>query len=116
MPPYPLVEFVLSVGAWDFAGEALPDTGCEVGIVIPKGVGIEIDADPGSRLVKFADGRERYAPSWPAVVELEGRRFSVEAVAVGEGFLMGRELLDQLEICFEFGRNLRLRFQNEEQC
>jgi hypothetical protein len=38
---------------------------------------------------------------------------AVEVAALGNRYLLGREILDQLEICFQFGRSVRLRFADE---
>jgi predicted aspartyl protease len=112
--PYPLLEFVLSVGTWDTAGEAYPDTGFEGGLAIPLGVGREILAEPDLIPLRLADRSTVEADSWSGELELEGHRFRVEVVALGSRFLLGREVLDQLEICFEFGRHVRLRFADAQ--
>ena len=112
MLPYPFVEVVVSVGTWDFAVEAYPDTGFEGGLSIPLGMAREIVAEAQWSAVRLADGVEREVPSWPAVLELEGRRFDVGVVAIGRGSLLGREVLDLLEICFHFGREVRLQFRD----
>ena len=110
MPPYPYVEFILSVGTWEYAGEAVPDTGSEVGISIPRYLRSEILADADEGVVRTADGRLQRVNQWPGTVELEGHRFNVDVVALGNSFLIGRAVLDQLEICFEYGRRVRLTF------
>jgi hypothetical protein len=112
MAAYPLVEFVLTVGGWDTEGEALPDTAFEGGLAIPVGVGREIVADPARTELVLADASLVRAPSWDGYLELEEHSFRVEVVALGSAFLIGREVLDQLEICFEYGERVRLRFRD----
>jgi predicted aspartyl protease len=114
VPVYPLVEFVLSVGTWDTDGEAYPDTGFEGGLALPVTVGREILADPDTILLRMADGTVRQVDAWEGELELNGRRFLVEVVALGSRCLLGREILDQVEICFAFGRQVRLRFADEQ--
>lgn len=113
LPPYPLIEFGLTIGTWDLWDVAYPDTGCETGIAIPVGAGKEVLAPPVSITMQFADRRIERVPSWRGTVELDGHRFRVEVIAVGSTYLIGREVLDELEICFEFGRRVRLRFKGE---
>jgi hypothetical protein len=112
VPPYPLIEFELWVGTYTVTGEAYPDTGFDSGNLIPLGVGREILADPDWTPVRLADGTVRLARSWTGKVGLGEHTFSAEVVALGNRFLLGREVLDRLEICFEFGRQVRLRFRD----
>jgi len=110
VPNYPLIEFILSVGTWDTEGEALPDTGFEGGVAIPYGVAREIIADPDLVEIVTADGTLHEVDRWSGVLELDGHRVVVEVIGLGHQFLIGREVLDQLEICFEYGRRVRLTF------
>lgn len=113
MPAYPLIEFTLSIGSWDTSDEAYPDTGFDSGIAIPVGVGREVLADPTATLLRLADNTICEVESWTGLLELERHRFRIEVVALGNRYLIGREILDQLEICFEFGQRVRLRFGGE---
>jgi hypothetical protein len=112
-PAYPLVGFTLEVGTWDTAGEGYPDTGFEGGVTIPVGCGREVLAEPQSAPFRMADGTTVHAPSWTGVLEVDGHRFTVEVIAIGDSYLIGREILDQLEICFSYGREVRLSFRPE---
>ena len=113
MPAYPLLEFGLSIGTWETADYAYPDTGCESGLIIPVGVGREVVAPATVNPWELADGHVVKAKTWSGVVTIEGRRFRAEIAAVGSRYLLGREILDQFEICFEFGRAVRLRFTDQ---
>jgi hypothetical protein len=62
----------------------------------------------------LADGGVQFAPHWPAILDLQGHQFHIEAVGLGSRFLLGREVLDELEVCFEFGQRVRLRFRDQE--
>lgn len=101
------------VGTWDLDVEAYPDTGFEGGIAIPATVGVEILAEPDSTTLQLADRSLVEVPSWSGQIELHGHTLPVEVVALGSRFLLGREALDRLEICFQFGREVRLRFPDE---
>jgi predicted aspartyl protease len=114
MADYPRVEFVAAIGTWAFEGEAYIDTGFDGGLIIPAALQEDVLAEPAFNPVRLADNSIQVAPHWPARVELEGREFHTEAIGLGVRFLLGREVLDQLEVCFEFGRTARLRFRDED--
>src|SRR5690349_7278707 len=108
--PYPWIEFSLTIGTWDVADLAYPDTGFDGGLLVPIGVGREVLASPTWTPLRLADGEAVEVRSWTGELEIEGRTFHIEVAALGARYLLGREVLDQLELCFEFGRRLRLRF------
>jgi hypothetical protein len=111
--PYPLVEFSATVGTWEVVDYAYPDTGFDGGLIIPQGVGWEILAEPEITWLRMPDGERREVSSWDGSVILDGRPFRTEVTAFGPGYLIGRDILDQLEICFEFGEELRVRFERD---
>jgi len=113
MLSYPQIEIVLTVGGWDTAVEVWPDTAFDGGLAIPTGAAREILAEPYFTRLRLADDGVQRVAAWDGTVELEGRRFRCEIVALGSRYLLGREVLDQMEVCFEFGRTLRLRFRDE---
>jgi hypothetical protein len=92
MAAYPYIEFILEVGTWSTEGEAWPDTGFEGGAAIPLGVGREVVAEPDPAPWGLADGSRHRLDTWPGIVELDGRRFEVNVVALGERYLIGREV------------------------
>lgn len=108
--PYPYIDIGIVVGTWDATAHVCPDTGFEGGLMIPIGVGREILASP-SETPFLLPGRYRIeAPMWRGKLTLEDREFEADIVAYGDRFLLGREVLDNLEICFSFGREIRLNF------
>ena len=112
MPNYPHLEFALWIGTWSTEDIAYPDTGFEGGLTVPLGVVREVLAEPDTTLLRMADGAVRQVRAWRGVLELDGRQFEVEVVALGNRYLIGREVLDQLEICFKYGRKVELSFTN----
>ncbi len=108
--PYPWIEFGLSIGTWDVADLAYPDTGFDGGLLIPAGTGREVLASPAWVPMRLADGETIQVRSWGGIVEIADHRFPAEVAAMGTRYLLGREMLDQMEVCFEFGRRVRLRF------
>jgi predicted aspartyl protease len=111
--PYPWIEFGLTIGTFDVSDLAYPDTGFDGGLLVPAGVGREILASPTWTPLRLADGEVVEVRSWTGMLEIEGHPFRIEVASMGTRYLLGREVLDQMEVCFEFGRRLRLRFQDD---
>jgi hypothetical protein len=112
-PPYPEVELILTVGSWSAAVEAYLDTGFDGGLAIPVGAAREILAEPYRTSLRMADDDIERAPAWYGAVEVSERVFRCEVVALGSRYLLGREVLDQMEVCFEFGQAVRLGFRDD---
>lgn len=110
--PYPWIEFVLTIGTWDVVDAAYPDTGFEGGLLIPSGVGREIVTRATGIRLRLADGEIVRTRSWTGTIEIEDHPIPVEVAALGTRYLLDREVLDQMEVCFEFGRRLRLQFRD----
>ena len=109
--PYPQIQFALYVENEEYISEAIPDTGFSGDVLIPFGLGREI-VRPGREIGLALPSRQVFrADSWPAKLVLEGATFSVRAAAFGDEFLIGRGVLDRLEICFCFGKVVRLNFE-----
>jgi hypothetical protein len=112
-PPYPWIEFSLNIGTWDLYEDTYPDTAFDGGLIVPAGLGREILASPVRVPMQLADGSIVEAPSWRGTLEIEDHRFPVEVASMGTRYLLGRDVLDQMEVCFEFGQRIRLRFRDE---
>lgn len=108
----PRVELTLRLGTWETWVEAVVDTGFEGGLLIPASLEADIYAEPILRPVALADGIVRSAPHWDGMVILADRPFAAEVAGLGKGFLLGREVLDQVHICFEFGNRWVIRFRD----
>lgn len=106
---FPYIEFILTIGTWDYVGEAYADTGFEGGL-IPAGLGREVLGRSYWSEFAIPGGYVVSAMTWDGFIEIADRRHRVEVAAYGSRFLLGREILDQMEVCFVFGRELRIRF------
>ena len=109
MPQYPYLELGISIGTWDTVADVYPDNGFEGGLAIPFHLRHEIFAEPYLERVKTADGKVHAVPAWPGIVEIAGSRVRVQVLGLGDRFLIGREVLDQFEVCFMFGRRVAVR-------
>ncbi len=110
---FPFVEFALTIGTWDLIDFAYVDTGFESGLLIPEAVGNEIVAAPDWSYLRLPNEGLVLVKTWTGILSLADRTFRVDVAALGNRYLLGRDILDQLEVCFEFGEQLRIRFRDE---
>lgn len=110
MPHYPYLDIVLSIGTSELLGEALPDTGYDGDVIVPRLLASEIAAAPIQSVLRMADQHPVHVDTWDGQLDLNGAPFTVQISAFGDEFIVGRGVLNQLEICFCFGREVRLRF------
>jgi predicted aspartyl protease len=110
MSEYPRIGVVVSVGDWVWDEEALPDTGFSGGIVVPIDVIEDISAPAQAGELRLGNDQVVQAPWWDGEVSIGDLSLRTTVWALGRDFIVGREVLDQLEICFYFGREVRLRF------
>jgi predicted aspartyl protease len=104
---YPETEVILIVGTMDLTLPAWSDTGFEGGITIPASMRDDILADSVNTPVRLADGHTARVPTWVGSVEIAGRTFPCEIVALGNQVLLGLEVLNQMDVSFERGQRLR---------
>jgi predicted aspartyl protease len=101
------------VGTETFIADALPDTGYDGAVIIPAELSSEILAPMERRSLGIADKRGVKVQSWRGLVLIEDRTLKVRIHAFGDEYIIGRQVLDQMEICFEFGERVRLRFDRD---
>jgi predicted aspartyl protease len=111
-PVYPMVEFGLTVGTWDTVAFGHLDTGFDGGLIIPIGVGRDILSRSYWTLLELPDGTRVTTRAWYGTVTLEDRSFRAEIAELGSRYLIGREVLDRLSVCFEFGQRVKLTFRD----
>lgn len=109
--PYPYVEAVITIGIWSVIDYVWLDTGYEGGVIVPARLVDEIWAEPEREPFAMADGIIIRAPQWTGSIQIEDHSFqNVGIAAMGPRFLLGREVLDQMTVCFVRGREVRLEF------
>lgn len=113
MASYPFLEIAVTIGADTLFGEALPDTGYDGALIVPVEFRREIATAAERRILTMPDRHQVLVDSWDGKLLLGDRSFDVRIYAFDELFIIGREVLDQVEICFEFGRRVRIRFDGE---
>ena len=110
---YPRIDVIIFVGTFSTGSEALVDTACSAGAIIPASCEEEIDAAFEWEEFTLGDGRRVKVPAWDGLVDIEGRVFDARVSAIGNEVLVGMQVLSQLEITLSFGREIRMRFGEE---
>ena len=100
MSEYPLIEVAVMVEHQEFLGEALPDTGYDGSVIIPAYLITEDLGIPEFTSLRMADNTAWDVETWEGRLLIEDRTFEVPVHAFGDQFIVGREVLDQMEICF----------------
>ena len=109
--PYPYVEAIITIGTWSIVEFVCLDTGYDGGLIVPAKLVYEVSAEPDRGPFAMADGAVIRAPFWAGTVEIDDHIFNnIGIAAMGPRFLIGREVLDQMTVCFVRGREVRLEF------
>ncbi len=98
---YPYLEFRCQVGRRELGGEAYVDTGFDGGLVVPGSVFYAFREPPDSRaLLELGDGSVIQAPQYDGIIELGDRQMQASVICLGDECLLGREIIDRIQICF----------------
>jgi predicted aspartyl protease len=108
---YPYLEIVFAIGTGTFVESAYLDTGFEGGLLIPAYLQDEILGASVLSPLEIADGEIVYAPSWDGHVEVGPHKFRTEISALGRRFLLGRDVLDSLVVCFHSGKYVSVEIE-----
>ena len=84
-PPFPLIEFHLTVGTWDVVELGYVDTGFEGAVIIPDGAGREIAAAPNQWSPHLYGTRTFHLHKFPYLVVSLNSGTVVNVLAVAHG-------------------------------
>jgi hypothetical protein len=113
--PYPQVEVIARIGTMDLLLEAWLDTGFEGGLMVPASLRHEILSPYDDAPFRLADGHQVRVPAWSGEVEIAGHPFPCEIIGLGKQVLIGLEVLNQFDVEFSRGTELRFRFPGGEE-
>jgi hypothetical protein len=113
MSRFPYIEIGVRIGAEWFTGEALVDTGYDGELIIPLTLVPESSGAVSESNLVMPDGHVHEVDGWSAELLIEDHSFLVDATAFGDELIVGRDVISQMEVCFEFGRSIRIRFEDE---
>jgi predicted aspartyl protease len=105
---YPYLQVSCRVGNTQLRGRAYLDTGFDGGLVVPVN---EMGLAP-VRLtpIELGDGSLTWLPESRGEIEIGAARFRANVLFAGEEYLLGREVLDRMRVCFDRGKRLEIEF------
>ncbi len=105
---YPYLPFSCRVHDREFTGEGYVDTGYDGGLVIPESEGKGMPTALAIMPIELGDGKRIYVPHYVGTVSLEKKRFQATVYFLGNEYLIGRQIVDQLRLCFHHGEYLEI--------
>ncbi|MBI3914336.1 MAG: hypothetical protein HY327_09160 [Chloroflexi bacterium] len=84
------------------------DTGYDGGLVIPESERSGLPKPLTEIPVELGDGNRIYSAEYVGTLSLEGRQLDVTVLFLGNEYLIGREVVDQLRLCFHRGEFLEI--------
>lgn len=106
--PYPYLQVRCRVHDRDFNVSGYVDTGYDGGMVIPESERVGLPNPTREAIIQLGDGTHLYSAEYAGTLLLEGMRLKVTVLFLGNEYLIGREVVDQLHLCFHRGEYLEI--------
>jgi predicted aspartyl protease len=106
--PYPYLQVRCHIHQREFNVEALVDTGYDGGWVIPEPEYIGLPKPTREALLELGDGTRRISAEYVGTIALADKKLQVSVLFLGNEYLIGREVVDQLRLCFHRGEYLEI--------
>ncbi len=106
--PYPYLRVRRRVHERDFDVLGFVDTGYDGGLVIPESEQIGLPESAAIIPIQLGDGTRMRIGEYVGTLVLEGRQLKVTVLFLGNEYLIGREVVDQLRLCFHRGEYLEV--------
>lgn len=104
--PYLRVNCVIQRRVFDILGYV--DTGYEGGVIIPEAEGFGLLDSAEQVPIQLADGTLHFEVQYHGVLSFDGLEIPVSVLFLGKEYLIGREVVDQLHLCFHRGEYLEI--------
>jgi len=105
---YPYVSLRCQVGQWTFDAWAYADTGFDGGLIVPESEATKLGVPLKFTLVELGDGSRLLAPECEGSIQLGEAKMPILVLCLGNEYLLGREVLDRLRICFHRGERVEV--------
>ncbi len=106
--PYPYLQVRCRIHDREFDASGLVDTGFDGGLVIPVSQGRGMPEPPRQVIVRLGDGSLARTAEFVGTVSLGNKDMQVTVMFLGNEYLIGREIVDQLRLCFHHGQYLEV--------
>ncbi|MBI2916376.1 MAG: hypothetical protein HYY01_00125 [Chloroflexi bacterium] len=104
---YPYLKVRCRVRHWGAETWALVDTGFDGYLVLPREVGRQLGPADSIHRWGLADGARVATPSYYGLVDVVGiGEFSSKVTVLGNEYILGRGIIDQLRVTFDRGRRI----------
>jgi predicted aspartyl protease len=110
---YPYLDITCWVGAQKLQGSAYVDTGFDGCLIVPEAEAKKLMVPFHPTVVELGDGSLRLAHEHRGVIEIGQARFRATVLFLGNEYLLGREVVDRMRICFHWGERLEVEFQRQ---
>ena len=106
--PYPYLQVRCRIHDRIFNASGLVDTGFDGGLVIPASQARGLPEPPRQVIVRLGDGSITRTAEFVGAISLGNKRMLVTVMFLGSEYLIGRQIVDQLRLCFHYGRYLEI--------
>ncbi len=106
--PYPYLKVRCRIHDREFEASGLVDTGFDGGLVIPVSQGRGMPEPPRQVIVRLGDGSLARTAEFVGMVLLGNKQMQVTVMFLGNEYLVGRQIVDQLHLCFHYGEYLEI--------
>jgi len=108
---YPYLRFRCQVRGQELSDLAYVDTGFDGGLIAPQKEALRLGSPDEVISVELGDGSSSLALVYRAVITVDGLQgFQVltSVLCLGNEYLLGREVIDKLRICFHHGERVEV--------
>ncbi len=105
---YPYLNIRCRVGPYRFQDSAYVDTGFDGSLIIPEAEAKGLALPFHLVVVELGDGTPTLAHEHRGVVELGEANLRATILFLGDEYLLGREIVDRMRICFHRGERLEV--------
>ena len=106
--PYPYLRVVCRVQNREFNVEGYVDTGYDGGLVVPESEQTGLLRPLTEVPIELGDGTRIAAAEYLGILMLGDKQLEVTVLFLGNEYLIGREVVDQLRLCFHRGEYLEI--------
>jgi len=105
---YPYLPFRCQVKGLTFDAWAYVDTGFDGGLIVPESEAPKLGIPLKLTLVELSDGSHLFAPEFEGAIQLGEVEMPILVLCLGNEYLLGREVLDKLRVCFHRGEQVEV--------
>jgi histidinol-phosphate aminotransferase len=106
---YPFLEFTIYAHGESLSGVAYVDSGFTGGLVISEDQWLTFGYPEAWDEYELGDGSRLQLALWTGTIRLNGHEVNASIVCTGDEYLIGREVIDSVEMRFSYGKRLTVQ-------